>query len=74
MYREAGVLSVDMEVSALFVLAQHRGVECAAVLAISDELYEPYRIGYATAEFANAFLRCSAAAVAAARAASGSVT
>jgi uridine phosphorylase len=69
LYREAGVLSVDMEVSALYVLAQHRGIECAAVLAISDELYEPYRIGYDTPEFANAFLRCAAATVAAAKAA-----
>jgi uridine phosphorylase len=67
-YRRAGVLSVDMEVSALYVLAQHRGIECAAVLAISDELYEPYRIGYATQEFATAFLKSAAATVAAARA------
>jgi uridine phosphorylase len=66
-YRKIGVLSVDMEVSALYVLAQHRKVECAAVLAISDELYEPYRIGYATPEFATAFLKCAAAAVAAAK-------
>ncbi len=70
-YRQAGVLSVDMEVSALYVLAQHRGVECGALLVISDELYEPYRIGYAAPEFQNAFVKCALATIAAARAVAG---
>jgi purine-nucleoside phosphorylase len=52
-YREAGVLSVDMEVSALYVLAQHRGAGCGSVLAISDELYEPYRLGFTDPTFLN---------------------
>ncbi|MEX1253010.1 MAG: nucleoside phosphorylase [Dehalococcoidia bacterium] len=62
-YREAGVLSVDMEVSALYVLAQHRGVACASVLAISDELYEPWRIGFTDAGFLNAVTKIGAAAM-----------
>lgn len=37
-FRERGVLSVDMEVSALYAVAQHLGVECVAILAISDVL------------------------------------
>jgi uridine phosphorylase len=62
-YRDAGVLSVDMEVSALYVLAQHRGVRCASVLAISDELYEPYRLGFTDAGFLNAVAKIGEAAV-----------
>jgi uridine phosphorylase len=67
-YREAGVLSVDMEVSALYVLAQHRGVQCASVLAISDELYEPYNLGFIAPEFLNAVTKIGNAAVEAATA------
>ena len=37
-YGEAGVLAVDMELSALFTAARFRGVELAALLVISDEL------------------------------------
>jgi len=62
-YRKAGVLSVDMEVSALYVLAQHRGVACASVLAISDELYEPWRIGFTAPEFLNTVAKIGSAAV-----------
>jgi uridine phosphorylase len=39
-YAERGVLSVDMEVSALYTLARVHGVEAAAILAISDTLHE----------------------------------
>jgi uridine phosphorylase len=69
-YREAGVLSVDMEVSALYVLAQHRSVACAAVLAISDELYKPWRIGYTTPEFLEAVAKIGSASIEAAHAVS----
>lgn len=63
-YRDAGVLSVDMEVSAMYVLAQHRGAACAAVVAISDELYEPWRIGYRAPEFLAAITGAGLAALA----------
>ncbi|OGO50069.1 MAG: hypothetical protein A2148_06130 [Chloroflexi bacterium RBG_16_68_14] len=66
-YRDAGVLSVDMEVSALYAVAQHRGVGCAALLAISDELYEPWRVGFSMPEFQRAIARCGFAALGAAR-------
>jgi purine-nucleoside phosphorylase len=60
-----------MEVSALFAVAQHRGVSCAAILAISDELYEPWRIGFQTEEFQRAMVRCGLAALEAARGGAG---
>lgn len=67
-YRQAGVLSIDMEISALYILRQHRGVGCAAIVAISDELYEPWRIGFATPEFLGAVTKCGLAALEVARA------
>lgn len=39
-FREAGVLAVDMESSALYAVAKHRGVEIASGLVISDLLTE----------------------------------
>jgi uridine phosphorylase len=37
-YRNAGVLTVEMEASALFAAAKRRGAEAAAVFAVSDTL------------------------------------
>jgi uridine phosphorylase len=37
-YREAGVITVEMEASALFAAAKRRGVGAAAVFAVSDTL------------------------------------
>lgn len=37
-YQAAGVLAVEMEVSALFTVAAYRGIELAAALVVSDEL------------------------------------
>lgn len=37
-FREAGVLAIDMETSALYSVASHRGVEIASALVISDLL------------------------------------
>jgi uridine phosphorylase len=45
-YQELGVTSVDMEISALYVLAAYREIKCASIVVISDELYEPYRLGF----------------------------
>ena len=67
-YREAGVLSVDMEVSALYALAQHRGIECAAILAISDEVREPWRLGFDATEFKKSITKAGIAALEAAAA------
>jgi purine-nucleoside phosphorylase len=38
-HRNAGVVTVDMELSALFVVSAIRRVRCAAILAVSDELH-----------------------------------
>ena len=37
-YREQGVLTVEMEAAAIFAVAAYRGVEAAAVFAVSDSL------------------------------------
>jgi uridine phosphorylase len=67
-FRQAGVLAVDMEVSAMYILAKHRGIRCAAILAISDEVFEPYRVGYTEPAFMASMLQSGLAAVAAAKA------
>jgi uridine phosphorylase len=38
-YRAAGVMTVEMELSALFTVAAFRGIECAALVVVSDELH-----------------------------------
>lgn len=45
-YAAAGVLAVEMELSALLAVAQVRGVRLAAVLTISDELFRPWNPGW----------------------------
>jgi purine-nucleoside phosphorylase len=39
-HRNAGVLGVDMETSAVLAVAQYRGVEAASAVVISDLLSE----------------------------------
>lgn len=39
-YQEAGVLAVEMELSALFTVAAYRGVRLIALLVVSDELFD----------------------------------
>jgi uridine phosphorylase len=47
LYRRAGVITVDMELSALFTVAAVRGVSCAAIVAVSDELHgDQWDIGF----------------------------
>ncbi len=65
-FREAGVLSVDMEVSALYALAQHRGVDCAAILAISDEVRESWHIAYSGSAYQKSMAKAGIAALEAA--------
>ena len=38
MYQEEGVLTVEMEASALFALGKHRNIEVGAIFTISDSL------------------------------------
>lgn len=39
-YREAGILTVEMEASALFAVAKYRGVSAAAIFVVSDLLQD----------------------------------
>ncbi len=46
-YRAEGVITVEMELSALFTVAAFRGIDCAALLVVSDELHgDAWDIGF----------------------------
>lgn len=45
-YGAAGALVVEMEASALFAAASARGARLALLMAISDELFHPWRPGF----------------------------
>jgi uridine phosphorylase len=38
-YRAAGIVTVEMELSALLTVAAYRGIECAGLFVVSDELH-----------------------------------
>jgi uridine phosphorylase len=68
-YRAAGVITVEMELSALLTIAAYRGIECAAVFAVSDELHgEAWDLGFGGETFTVAMSRAARAALAAVRA------
>jgi len=49
LYRRAGVVTVDMELSALWTVGAVRGARCGAVVAVSDELHgDAWEIGFAS--------------------------
>lgn len=53
-YGEAGMLGVEMEVSALFTAGGYRGVEVGALLVVSDELFDlKWRPGFSSPRFLN---------------------
>ncbi len=67
-YRAAGVITVEMELSALFTVAAFRGVECAALLAISDELHgNAWELGFGGETFERAMGRAAMIALDVAR-------
>ncbi|WDL97520.1 nucleoside phosphorylase [Alicyclobacillus sp. ALC3] len=55
-HREAGVLGVDMETSAMYAVGEFRDVEVANVLAVSDELWHEWNPAFGT-EILNAALQ-----------------
>ena len=67
-FQELGVTSVDMEISALYALAAYRGFKCASVVVISDELFEPYRLGFRSPELVEGMGRAGLAALGVAQA------
>jgi uridine phosphorylase len=51
-YQEAGVLAVEMELSALFTVAAYREVRLTALLVVSDELFDMKWIpGFSSSRF-----------------------
>ena len=68
-YRAAGVMTVEMELSALFTVAAFRGIECAALLVVSDELHgENWDIGFGGETLARAMGQAGLIALEVARA------
>lgn len=54
-YGERGLLAVEMEASALFTVAAYRGIELAALLVVSDELFDlRWRMGFTRPRFLTA--------------------
>ncbi len=49
-YHNRGVLGVDMETSAMYVLGQVRNVEVCNLLVVSDELWHEWRPAFGTPE------------------------
>ena len=67
-YRTQGVVTVEMELSALLTVAAYRGVECAGLFAVSDELHgDRWDLGFGGETFLAAMARASMAAFEAAK-------
>ena len=47
-FRQAGILGVDMETSAMYALARFRGVRVCNLLVISDVLGSEWQLGFGT--------------------------
>jgi len=47
----AGILGIDMETSAMYRVAQHRGVSVCNILVVSDELWTDWNYGIDFSEF-----------------------
>ena len=46
-----GILGIDMETSAMYRVAQHRGVSACNILVVSDELWIEWNYGIDFSEF-----------------------
>lgn len=58
-YQQEGVITVEMEAAALFAVAEHRGIDVAAVFAISDHLLQEkvWVPGFGSEELRSSLLR-----------------
>ena len=63
-YKARGVVSVDMEASAMFVLGRRRGVEVASLFIISDELFHPWKPAFSDPTYLDRVTVAAEAAVA----------
>ncbi len=50
-HAKAGILGIDMETSAMYRVAQHRGVSACNILVVSDELWTDWNYGIDFSEF-----------------------
>jgi uridine phosphorylase len=67
-YRQAGVVAVDMELSALLTVAAFRGIQCGGLFCVSDELHgEAWDLGFGGELFGRAIARASVIALEAAK-------
>ncbi|MBG81973.1 MAG: hypothetical protein FI699_04010 [SAR202 cluster bacterium] len=62
-YISRGILGVDMESSAMYRLAKHKGVSACNMLVVSDELWNRWNYGLNFSEFKNGVRAMHAAAV-----------
>jgi uridine phosphorylase len=82
LYQRAGVITVDMELSALYTVGRIRGVRCAAIVAVSDELHgatgtgalrQQWQIGFGGDEFRRGMVKAARVALAVAQQRAGIV-
>lgn len=62
-HAEAGVLGVDMETSAMYRVAEYRGVSSCNMLIVSDELWTDWNYGIDFSEFQSGVAAMQAAAI-----------
>lgn len=62
-HAEAGILGIDMETSAMYRVAQHRGVRVCNTLIVSDELWTDWNYGIDFSEFKSGVQAMQAAAI-----------
>jgi uridine phosphorylase len=62
-HMEAGILGIDMETSAMYRVAQHRGVSSCNILVVSDELWQDWNYGIDFSEFKTGVQAMQAAAI-----------
>jgi len=54
-YNQRGLLAVEMEASALFTVAEYRGIDLASILVVSDELFDlRWKTGFTRPKFISA--------------------
>ena len=59
----SGILGIDMETSAMYRVAEHRGISCCNMLIVSDELWTDWNYGVDFSTFANGLKAMQTAAV-----------
>lgn len=62
-HAKAGILGIDMEASAMYRIANHRGVTACNMLVVSDELWTDWNYGIDFSEFQTGVAAMHAAAI-----------